>query len=183
MSKKRKFILGKGLAFAEEKDMKKLEDYSKEGWHFKEIKWGLYLLEKGEPTNYIYCIDYQKLKDEDREEYIEMLNNGGWTFIVNYEDMILLRAKEGTEKIYTDISSRAIREEKFGSVMGKSALYLIAIILLMVIWRFTIGSLINIAAINFITTLITAGLIGFTFVFIIGYFNVKLKANKYKKQQ
>lgn len=33
MGNKRKYILGKGLAFSEEKDLKMLNKYSKEGWH------------------------------------------------------------------------------------------------------------------------------------------------------
>ncbi|MGL5353034.1 MAG: DUF2812 domain-containing protein [Clostridium sp.] len=178
MSNKTKFIFGYGLAFSEEKDMNKLAKYSKAGWHLKAITAGGYILEKGEPNNYIYCVDYQKLKDEDKDEYFEMMNGGGWTLVKSYDDVIFLRAEEGTEKIYSDKISLAIKENRLVSQMGKNTISLIGIIALLILWQCTIGSSIGNRTINFVTYAVTGGVIGFTVAFIIGLLYMKLKANR-----
>ncbi|HCL4445668.1 TPA: DUF2812 domain-containing protein [Clostridium botulinum] len=70
-------------------------------------------MEKKKPKNYIYYIYYQQLdNDSDKKEYIQLLKDAGWNFISQYDNMIFLRAEEGTEKIYTDIDTLAIRENK-----------------------------------------------------------------------
>ncbi|MEG1256844.1 DUF2812 domain-containing protein [Clostridium sp.] len=157
-----------------------LTEYSKKGWHLKDMKCGFYILERGEPNNYNYCIDYQKLSKEEFEEYNQLLKDSGWDLIKNCDHILFLRAEEGIEKIYTDRSSISIREQNISGQIIKGIIALIGIILLLILWRFTFGKFINIEIINFATDIIAAGLGGFTFVLIIGYFNVKLKANKYR---
>ncbi|KEJ01102.1 hypothetical protein N494_09030 [Clostridium botulinum A2B7 92] len=90
--------------------------------------------------------------------------------------MIFLRAEEGTEKIYTDIDTLAIRENKFSYSIKKDVFALIIIIL-----RIILDSFINIKILNFTVEIIIAGLIGFTFALFIGYLKIKLKPNKYRK--
>ncbi|RUT58977.1 hypothetical protein C1142_06930 [Clostridium botulinum] len=51
----------------------------------------------------MYYIDYQQLdNNSDKKEYIQLLKDAGWNFISQYDNMIFLRAEEGTEK-YTQI--------------------------------------------------------------------------------
>ncbi|EQB3101862.1 hypothetical protein ACYIU4_003241, partial [Clostridium botulinum] len=79
-----------------------------------------------------------------------------------YDNMIFLRAEKGTEKIYTDIDTLAIRENKFSYSIKKDMFTLIIIMLLFIILRIILDSFINIKILNFTVEIIIAGLIGFT---------------------
>ena len=61
-----------GLAFSEEHDMKKLSEKAAKGWHLKKFRLAGYELEKGEPEESIFSIDYLKLQKDEEEEYFEL---------------------------------------------------------------------------------------------------------------
>ncbi|EGT5617438.1 DUF2812 domain-containing protein, partial [Clostridium botulinum] len=66
---------------------------------------------------------------------MQLLKDAGWNFISQYDNMIFLRAEKGTEKIYTDIDTLAIRENKFSYSIKKDMFTLIIIMLLFIILR------------------------------------------------
>ena len=74
-----KYITSGGLAFAEDKDMEKLRSYSLDGWHVCNFKFMGYTLEKGESAEYIYSIDYRSLKENEKEEYLDIFLSAGWS--------------------------------------------------------------------------------------------------------
>jgi hypothetical protein len=70
---KTKFVYNSGLAFSEEKEMKKLSKYARKGWlleSFAGFGFG-YKLREGKPKNIDYSLDYQNGADEDYFEFFE----------------------------------------------------------------------------------------------------------------
>ena len=57
MEKEYKYMINEGLAFSEEKMMKKLSDRAKEGWLLEKATIMRFKLKKGEPQNLIYSMD------------------------------------------------------------------------------------------------------------------------------
>ncbi|MGE7875029.1 DUF2812 domain-containing protein [Bacillus paramycoides] len=81
---KTKYIMSNGIAFSEEKDLKKLRKYAAKGWIVKRFK----------------RLGYEL------EEYIEMFELAGWEYICSSYNMHLFKAKPGTKPIYTDIATK-----------------------------------------------------------------------------
>ncbi|WP_040226977.1 DUF2812 domain-containing protein [Bhargavaea cecembensis] len=123
--KKTKYITSGGLAFSEEKDMKKLQRFSREGWHLKDFAFMGYTLEKGEPADFIYSIDYRTLEDGEEDEYLDVFDSSGWSHVASAATIHLFRAPAGTKPLYTD---RETTVEKYGrnsAWIGKAALPLV----------------------------------------------------------
>lgn len=179
MGKKRKYVMSNGLAFAENRDMEVLREYSKSGYHLKKLQFCFYILEKGDPKDYIYSIDYQQLKGVELEEYIEIANEGGWELIQQYEYILLLRAVPGTAPLYTDTESLASREKYSSFKLGKSVLAFMALTLIIVAWRFFIVIPVNMEFLTLLTDLLIGAMIGATAGIFIAFLNVKRKLKKY----
>lgn len=101
---KYKYIINSGLAFNEESDMKKLENYARQGWILKSIIGGvLYKFKKSKPQEIIYTVDYQI---DVNEEYFNIFKEAGWNHILSIENQIhIFSAKSGTRPIYSDLNS------------------------------------------------------------------------------
>jgi hypothetical protein len=118
--KKTKYVANDGLAFFEEKEMKKLADYAKKGWILEKFAVLGYHLRKGEPQDIVYSLDYQKEADE---EYFAFFEAAGWSHVCSYGDEIhIFRAPEGTKPIYTDRPTTVEKYERAKVQMGKAAL-------------------------------------------------------------
>ncbi len=76
--KQKKYMMSEGLAFSEEKDMKKLSDMASKGWVLDSFAFMGYKLRKAEPQNLIYSIDYHDVGEESLAEYTEMFEAAGW---------------------------------------------------------------------------------------------------------
>lgn len=109
-----RYIMSEGLAFGEETDMKKLQLKSKEGWHLEKFAFMGYTLKKGEPAEYIYNIDYRELEDEEKDEYLNLFAEAGWTHVLSSQGMHFFRAAPGTKPIFTDQESIAEKHHNFG---------------------------------------------------------------------
>lgn len=128
--KKTKYITSGGLAFSEEKDMKKLQRFSREGWHAKDFAFMGYTLEKGEPADFIYSVDYRTLEDGEEGEYLDVFDSSGWSHVTSAANIHLFRAHAETKSIYTD---RETTIEKYGrnsALVGKAALPLVLLTVL-----------------------------------------------------
>lgn len=110
--KNKKYILCGGLAFSDNKDMELLHMYALEGWIFREIKFGVfYVLHKEAPSNLIFSYDIQKVKPEDKDDYLALFKEGGWTSIGKWDSSLhFFCAKEKTTPLH---SERAIRNEQY----------------------------------------------------------------------
>src|SRR5699024_5935287 len=86
----------------EESDMERLRKKSLRGWHIKKFSFFGYRLERGEPTDVIYTIDYHLLNEEDQEEYFDMFKMAGWEHVCTEYNMHIFKAPRGTKPIYSD---------------------------------------------------------------------------------
>lgn len=118
--KKVKYIPSGGLAFFEEKEMKKLSDYAKEGWILEKFAVLGYTLRKGESKNIDYSLDYQKEADD---EYFAFFEVAGWSHVCSAGNEIhIFSAPTGTKPIYTDRPTTVEKYEREKKQMGKAAL-------------------------------------------------------------
>ncbi|EJS62801.1 DUF2812 domain-containing protein [Bacillus cereus] len=110
---KTKYIMSNGIAFSEEKDLKKLRKHAAKGWIVKRFKRMGYELEKGVAEDVIFSLDIRELGENELEEYIEMFELAGWEYICSSHNMHLFKAKPGTKPIYTD---KETKQEKINNL-------------------------------------------------------------------
>lgn len=148
--KKTKYMLSLGLAYFEQAEMKRLNKKSKEGWHLKKLSFMGYKLEKGEPEDIIYTIDYRFLKDDESAEYIDMFQLGGWEHVFSDHYLHVFKAPRGTKPIYSDNDTRIEKYDRLQNWWGYASLIFISLlaISLLLMWQ-TSGKLASVANICF----------------------------------
>ncbi|MEI5906657.1 DUF2812 domain-containing protein [Bacillus spongiae] len=116
---KTKYVLNGGLAFSEEKDMKKLSKYAKDGWVLEGFSLlGLgYKLKKGASQELDYSLDYQLEADE---EYFSYFKAAGWSHVCSADSAHVFGAPAGTTPIYLDrvstIEKYTVEKQQMGKV-------------------------------------------------------------------
>ncbi len=100
--KNKKYVMMGGFAFSDKTDMIKLKKLAKKGWLLKGSKYLSYELEKGEPQDLDFAVDY---RDELDEDYLMTFEKAGWKLELSIEHVHVFSAKEGTPPIYTDTDS------------------------------------------------------------------------------
>lgn len=132
--KSTKYVGSGGLAFSEERDMKKLSEYAKKGWILEKFAPLGYWLRRGEPQDLVYSLDYQINVDED---YDLIFKDAGWTRVCSAGGNIhIFRATAGTPPIYTDKTTTIDKYEREKKIMGTTALpSLIALIVFVLVGR------------------------------------------------
>lgn len=118
--KQTKYISNGGLAFSEEKDMKKLSKYAKKGWLLDGFGFGgfYYRLRRGEPQDIEYSLDYQNQPDE---EYFSLFEAAGWSLVLSDIGTQIFVAPKGTKPIYSDNETVTQKYEKQKKFVGKLA--------------------------------------------------------------
>lgn len=95
----RKYITSGGLAFSENKDMKKLEQQAGEGWHLEQLGILGYKLKRGQPASMQYELDYRVCPDSD---YFQLYQDAGWEHVCSAEETThIFRAPFETTPLYT----------------------------------------------------------------------------------
>lgn len=95
-----------------ESDFNKLKELAKDGWIVTKIEGLFYVLDKKEPQQVDYAIDYQ---DQPNDEYFELNEAKGWKKVASLEYIHLFKAKAGTVPLHTSINSKLLvlnRERK-----------------------------------------------------------------------
>lgn len=118
----RKRMMSNGLAFAEEKDMKQLRKKASQGWILKRFRGLGYEFEKGTPEDVVFTIDYQDVRGNEKEEYIEMFEMAGWTYVCSSQEMHIFKAKHGTKPIYSDAETEKGKYVRLQAVCKMPAL-------------------------------------------------------------
>lgn len=179
MMEQTKYIMSGGLAFDEEKDMKKLEQHALDGWIFDRFAFMGYHLRKAESQELQYSLDYRKDPDPD---YFAYFNEAGWKHEGTAENYIhLFSAPPGTAPIYTDRDSLVEKYSNEKTRMGKGALVMLAstifiqIVLFVISFFSNLGGTVN-TIMNILFVLSLIGLV-FTFMPYLGY---SYKLNKLK---
>ncbi len=125
----KKYVMNRGLAFSEEKEMKKLSTYAREGWFLKKFAFFGFTLQKGEPQELDYSIDHQAEADE---EYFSYFDEAGWTYVCSTGNVIhVFCAPKGTTPIYSDQETKKQRYIRESEMMKKVALPTLAISLML----------------------------------------------------
>jgi hypothetical protein len=101
MKKENKYIMNMGLAFDEDRAMKKLSRMAKEGWILKEMSLSRYKLVKGKPKEIVYSMDYKELSKDDNE-YFEVFQSSGWEHMCSFGAYHFFSAPPETVPIYTE---------------------------------------------------------------------------------
>lgn len=134
--KKVKYIPSGGLAFFEEKEMKMLANYAREGWILEKFAGMGYKLRKEEPKDIEYSLDYQKEADD---EYFAFFEAAGWSHVCSVGNEIhIFNATRGTKPIYTDRPTIVEKYEREKNRMGRAALPIF--VSTVVFWVITIFS-------------------------------------------
>ncbi|MFN3364891.1 MAG: DUF2812 domain-containing protein [Exiguobacterium mexicanum] len=154
---KRKYMSSWGLAFAEEREMKKLQQMAAEGWHLEKFAPLGYTLVEGEPMDVRYSLDYRQRPDED---YFELFAASGWEHVTSTGDEIhVFKGRPDAIPLYTDQTTTHDKYAQVERQMGKAALVCLVIsiglmLLLQLSWSGTAEAIIWI-----VQTLVVIGLV------------------------
>ncbi|MEK4760899.1 DUF2812 domain-containing protein [Viridibacillus sp. FSL E2-0187] len=133
-----KYMMSGGLAFSEQKDMQKLQKNAQKGWHLSSFATLGYNLEKKEPEDVQYSIDYRKLEKVEEEEYFELFSTAGWTHVCSSYEMHIFKASPNIKPIYTDVESNIDKIERLARPVNISTIFVALIAMLFwVIMTFT----------------------------------------------
>ncbi|MFN4214306.1 DUF2812 domain-containing protein [Exiguobacterium sp.] len=122
---KRKYMSSWGLAFAEEREMRKLEQMAARGWHLEKFAPLGYSLVEGEPMDVQYSLDYRKRPDE---EYFEMFAASGWEHVTSTGDEIhIFKGRPDARPIYSDRDTMIAKYATEERQMGRAALTLLVV--------------------------------------------------------
>lgn len=140
--KKTKYMMSRGLAFSEASDMKRLRKKSLQGWHLNKFSFLGYRLERGNPQDVIYTIDYRLLNEKDAPEYFEMFSFTGWEHVCSDYNMHIFKAPKGTKPIYSDVNTMKDKYSRLINPIQKvTVISCIILILLLMINFFTNGTI------------------------------------------
>ena len=148
-------MMSGGLAFSEAKDMDKLRKKSLKGWNLKRFRFAGYEIEKGEPEDVIYSIDYRTLEPNADEEYYELFQSAGWTHVCSEYNMHIFKAAPGTKPIYSDRESKVDKINRLAQPVQPLFITFLGItIVLWLLMTFTEGAIQRISEGAFIGSLV-----------------------------
>lgn len=97
--------------FEYEKEQEYLREMHKKGWRLVKVTGiGMYYFESCQPEDVIYQLDYNKEGAEYREEYVQMFQDCGWEYLLDFVGYSYFRKPvaemNGEESIFCDDESR-----------------------------------------------------------------------------
>lgn len=125
-----------------------LTDYEKEevflrkralqGWRMEKSAGYVYTFRRAEPEDIVYRIDFNSLRKEDRETYLQLYQDYGWTFLDENNDFAYFCKKaDGTADDDLDLfSDGASKSEMLGRIFRRK---MIPILILGVIYVLLMG--------------------------------------------
>jgi hypothetical protein len=120
MARKRKYVMGSGIAISTEKDMALFKKMSKQGWHMSGIFLCWYRFEKGEPIDYDYA---SNMETKVTEDMLALYEESGWLPIVACDGFQIFRAAEGATPIFSDLESEIEAFEEIKRYTLRSAFF------------------------------------------------------------
>lgn len=133
-----KYIMNMGLAFDEERAMKKLSEMAREGWILKEMSLFRYKLVQGEPKELIYSVDYKKVKKDDKE-YFQLFEGSNWRHMCSYGPFHFFSAEPGTVPLYTDKETYRSKYAETKNTYLKALIISLITLFLSVLMQMNIG--------------------------------------------
>ncbi len=120
-----------------EEEEKWLREMANSGWMLKSAAPFVYTFEKIEPEDIVFQLDFQNTKVEPEDEYMQMMQDYGWTYLTslnNYRYLYKPASEEDSEaEIYTDNESKY---EMLKRIFRNRILLLIAVFCLCVLPAF-----------------------------------------------
>jgi hypothetical protein len=153
MEKKNRYIMNMGLAFDEDRAMKKLGQMASEGWILEKISLFRYRLVKSQPKELVYSMDYKKL-GKNIEEYFELFQKSGWEHMCSYGDFHFFSAPPETISIYTEKENYLSKYESSKQSYKKTAIISLVLLIIVNMIEFVLGSRIEGAMIRNILAII-----------------------------
>ena len=97
------------FAWQDEREERWLSEMARKGWHMRHYNLLGYAMERGEPAEVAYRLDYRVALREERREYLGLFRDAGWEHVQEFANWHYFRApvKDGVvPEIFTDVSSR-----------------------------------------------------------------------------
>jgi hypothetical protein len=139
MEKKNSYIMNMGLAFDEDRAMKKLSQKAKEGWILEEMSLFRYKLVKRQPKEIVYSMDYKELSKNDNE-YFELFQSSGWEHMCSYGAFHFFSAPPETVPIYTEKETYFSKYESSRDGYKKTAIISILVLIFVNMIEFLLTS-------------------------------------------
>ncbi len=139
MEYNKRFVRRSFFAHQYEKEEEFLSKMAREGWHFVKLHRGFlskYEFEKGEPTDYIYQLDFVN-PEEDTESYHQLFLDAGWEETYSWDGVYngkwyyFRRERTGSkeDRIFTDVESKY---QLYDKLMKKYGFFFIVLLFLQV---------------------------------------------------
>ena len=132
-----------------EKEQEYLRKMHQKGWRFTRVTFpGFYNFEKCEPEDVVYQLDYNQEGIAHKEEYVQMFNDYGWEYLMDYVGYSYFRkpaSELGEEEgIFCDESSRQdMMKRVFRGRMIPLIVIFIGIIIPQLFLQFSLNGVLN----------------------------------------
>jgi hypothetical protein len=105
---------------------------SEAGWHFGGMAGpAMYSFARGEPTRYVYRLDWQDKSKQQLSDYRQLFQDAGWELVTEYSGWHYFRkvAVPGqTADIFTDVQSKIAKYERQFAFMSMMSVIFLPII-------------------------------------------------------
>lgn len=142
MEKKYKYILNMGLAFDEDRAIKKISAMAKKGWILEKMTLFRYRLVKSEQKDLVYSMDYKELEKND-DEYFLLFENSGWKHMCSYGPFHFFAASPGSVPIYTDKENYLNKYSSCNKTYKTTAVISLSILILVALIQILLGNKIS----------------------------------------
>ena len=169
MGKDKKTMINEGWAISQEKMLKKLSNYAKEGWILDKMTMLKFHMLKGEPQELYYGMDFQETL-EDEKEYLRLFEEDGWEFICGDEGFRVVATKDKHKKLHTDrtlLKETRDKEKKRALIM---LLVSFTMVILSLVTLNFLGKYIIVKVLSFLIGVLFGGVFGMSIVLVYGYY-------------
>jgi hypothetical protein len=120
-------------AWQDEQEEQWLRQMSAQGLHMQRVVFpGFYDFAEGEPTDYVYCLDFKSSTQKDMQDYLQIFRDAGWDYLGRFSNWQYFRkAFQPGEAmdIYSDVDSKI---EKYRRLIAFLTAFLPLIIVTMI---------------------------------------------------
>lgn len=179
MKEQTKYRPSMGLAFNEDREMIMLSEMAGKGWRFYSYRNLGYKFKKSEPEDLIYSVDMHAVKKDEKEQYFNLFEDGGWAHVCSAGNSIhFFSASPDTKPIYTDRDTLSEKYKKGTRDVIKGIGVTIIVLVVSFLLNIVFERLWVNKVLSLITSMITGGSIGFLAAMILTGIMLKIKSGK-----
>ena len=107
-------------AWNDDKEEAWLSEMSREGLHLKNVSLCSYEFIQGEPSNYVYRLDFRALNSKDKESYLQLFEDAGWEHIGDMSSWVYFRIKAEpgeAPEIFSDAESKMGKYQRVMAIL------------------------------------------------------------------